>query len=142
MVGGKRNLNTRHALLSSSLLVFLSAYFLRLCTLSPLVHADLIHQAAQTSRSTPGHCSSPAPAPQTAKGPTRTTAPLCCLLESGHKATRASGPQSAFLPLLVQTLLPPVAEVRAGGVYLLHLMRTSYPSPSPPRYLLHAVLLI
>jgi hypothetical protein len=132
---------------SWGLLLVVIVYFLSLCTLSPLVHADLVSQVKQTAhRTAVGHCSRPVTAPQ-ATNPLsadheRTTVPLCCELVKTHKTTSASSVQSISLPVLTLALLPLDSSLLGWRVEGLSLLDILHPSLSPPLYLLHATLLI
>ena len=147
MIGSKRKARKRHQYVHWSVLSFVVFYFLSLCTINPLLHADLVSQVEQTAhRTAVGHCSRPAAAQQ-ATNPLsadheRTTVPVCCELVRTHKTTSASSAQSIPLPMLTPALLPLDSSLVGWRVEGLFLLDTLHPALSPPLYLLHATLLI
>jgi hypothetical protein len=146
MTGSNRRARTRHQYLSWSLLSFLAAYLLSLCTQCPLVYAGFFHQqVAQAHSSSAGHCTSSAAMPEAA-GPVtadheRTTGPVCCDLMRAYRAITASPIQVDPSPVLL-TLLPLDSDTPAWGVQSLYLVRVIHSSHPPPLYLLYTVLLI
>ena len=147
MASNRMRAGKRQESLSWGLVSFLAVYFLSLCTLSPLVHADLLHQAVQAHPTSAGHCSFPPSAPKTENPPStdqqRTTVPVCCKLMATHnKATSASLVQTNASPLLFLTLLPSRSGTFAWRMNQLHFVRALHSSHSPPLYLLLTVLRI
>jgi hypothetical protein len=147
MIDCKGTTKKRYQCLHWSLLSVVAFYFLSLCTINPLLHADLVSQVKQTAhRTAVGHCSRPAAAQQ-ATNPLSadhegTTVPVCCELVRTHKTTSASSAQSIPLPMLTPALLPLDSSLVGWRVEGLFLLDTLHPALSSPLYLLHATLLI
>jgi hypothetical protein len=141
---GKQQRGARQSLIFGHV-CFLIAYFLNLCTLSPLVHADTLRRAAQTKHAAPHHCSSPGPAASTAKSsePQQPPEPFCCEVRGAHnKAVPPSSPQLLDSSRCVDMILLPYPKAPTGETPQQFLVQEPYPSSFPPRYLSLAVLLL
>lgn len=124
---------------------FLVAYFLNLCTVSPLVHADTIRQVTQAKPSATHHCSAPGmtASPPTSSEPQQPPEPFCCEVRGAHnKAISSGSPQAADSPRIVDMILLPSLEGQTGKPSRQFFVQAPYPSSFPPRYLFFAVLLI
>lgn len=145
MSGSRRKAGTQRQYVSCGVLAFVVVYFLSLCTLNPLVHADLIRARQKIPHESGGHCSRPAA--QQAPHPLSvdhegTNIPVCCELIRTHKITRVSSGEMIPLPLLAPALLPPDSGTVVGRMEGIHTTSPLHSSLSPPLYLLHATLLI
>lgn len=137
---------TRQRRISWGVLLSLAGYFLNLCTVSPLVHADTLRQLEPSQAALPDHCKQlrsvtfPSVPPADHK---TTPEPLCCEFRGGqNKALSSSFPQLNLIPFLVCFLLPLDATSVVAGAPSFHDIHTFYSSRPPPLYLLHAALLI
>src|SRR5262245_35704475 len=96
---------------SVTVLLCFASYLLNLCTLSPHVHAETLHQGGQARQAPSGHCSSMAPSAQVpapfAPNPQQTPEPLCCELRGGaNKTIPVSSVELDIPSLFPLTLLP------------------------------------
>lgn len=147
MIGSTSKARRRYQYVHWSVLSCIVFYFLSLCTINPLLHAELISQVEQTDRHTAvGHCTPPAAAQQAkdafAAEHDRTTVPVCCELVRTHKTTKASSVQLVPPPLCGPALLPPDSRTGAWRKTGLYTINPLHSSLSPPLYLLHATFLI
>lgn len=120
---------------------------LQLCTFSPRVHADLIHQPAHAHHiSATEHCASPPLASQSTAPLTEhhkpTTEPVCCSLVGAQKGRIVVSVQSEFLPVLWPFHLSFDSEPSAWRVWRQGVIQTLYTLHCPSLYLLHTLLLI
>lgn len=147
MIGSTSKARRRHQYVHWSVLSCVAFYFLSLCTINPLLHAELVSQLEQTDHyTTVGHCTPPAAARQ-ARDPLaaehdRTAVPVCCELVRTHKTTKASSVLLVPPPLFGPALLPPDLGTGAWRKTGSHTIGTLHSSLSPPLYLLHATFLI
>lgn len=135
----------QHRNLSMALL--LVSYSLSLCTLSPLVHADLTRRVGQTQHSSAEHCARPFPVAQTTTpqtpGHERTSEPFCCELRgANNKALSASFIWTGASPFVFVAFLPPHTYGVMRKEQVLHLIQARHSSRPPPLYLFHATFLI
>lgn len=141
---GKQQRRARQSLIFGHV-CFLVAYFLNLCTLNPLVHADTIRQATQTKHPATHHCSSPGPVASTATSSEsqQPPDPLCCRVRGAHnKAVPSDSPQLLDAFRSVGTILLPYLKAQSRETPQQLFAQEPYPSSFPPRYLSLAVLLI
>jgi hypothetical protein len=141
---GKRQRGARQSLIFGQV-CFLVAYFLNLCTLSPLVHADALRRAAQTKHPATHHCSSPGAAASTATSSEsqQPSEPLCCEVRSGHnKAIFSLSSHLTDSPLFVCVIFPPSIGTESKEMLQQFLTQELHSAHSPPLYLFLAVLLI
>ena len=147
MVRGATRTGRRQQCLSWGVLLFLIAYFLNLCTVSPRVHAASVGRSSSDQQASAEHCAqshrvAQPPAPGAANHEQRED-PFCCALRSENNKTVPSFLIRAdFLPVVEHLFLPSSTALVSGCVqslYSLHALHSSHP---PPLYLIHAVLLI
>ena len=141
------NTGPRQRHISWGVLLSLVGYFLNLCTLSPLVHADTLRQLGLRQSAVPAHCQqSPSitfPAPPATADHHTTPEPLCCEFRGGHnKALARAVAQSDLLLLSPWFLVPFAAKNVVAEETFLHEVRALYSAHAPPLYLIHAAFLI
>ncbi|MGE0823492.1 MAG: hypothetical protein AB7G75_24375 [Candidatus Binatia bacterium] len=136
---------TRQRCVSWGVVLALVGYFLNLCTLNPLVHADTLHQLGPSQAAIPTHCKQSSrmtfPSPPFADHGT-TPEPFCCEVRGGqNKALSSSFAYTDVLPLFGHFLSPLDARSVVGTSVLqeVHALHVSRP---PPLYLLHAIFLL
>jgi len=138
---------TRKQRFSWGVLLSATVYFLNLCTLNPLVHAETLHHTTQTKHLAAGHCSAPSAAPQTAtpSAPVHPekTIPLCCDLRGMHnRGTYESSFQIDVSLFGTFALLPPNVAYVSEEEQSLPIFQAVHSFHPPPLYLLHTILLI
>lgn len=147
MNGSVRKRRRRQQYLSGLVLLFLASYFLSLCTLNPLVHAEILRHAVQTRPSATGHCSRPSAVLHVslphAADRHRQHEPLCCEMRKiNGKIIPASSVQIEIPPLLFFILAPLDADRMTDNVRPLSISHALHSSRPPPLYLLYITLLL